>query len=90
MDSWFWGTENHTEQQCDVLNKNQIAWLSHAFLKISPVAWALSSSVPSKETPEQHRESYYSGFVSLRVPCIGFHLVPEEIEEGHEEEIIMT
>lgn len=89
VDSHFGGTENQ-KQQCDVLHKNQVSWLSRACLKITPVLWELNSSLLSRETPEQNRESCYPGFVSLHVPWVWFHLVRKEIEEGHEAEIIMA
>lgn len=69
MNSWFWGTKNYTRWQCDVLYKNQISWFSLACL--TSVAWELNSSIFSKETLEQNRESYYSGFVTLHFCSLG-------------------
>lgn len=89
--TWVAGFEEQRiiQHKCVVLYKNQISWLSHACLKITPMAWELNSSLPSKEMPEQTRESYYPGFVSLHVPCVWFQLEHKEKREGYEEEIIM-
>lgn len=70
MNSQFWGTKNYTKWQCHVLYKNQISWFSHACLNTTSVAWELNSSLFSKETLEQNRESY-SRFVTLHFCSLG-------------------